>query len=130
MNAVVIGAGLSGLMAARELSKNRNINVRILSTGAGASPYVHGFNIPLAEEDSVDCFRLDTLKNGYFLNKPQLVDILCEESLKLLSVLEELGIELDKDGDRYCLLKPLGSTHPRVASSGNHTGALIMKRLR
>lgn len=130
INVVIIGAGLSGLMAARELSKDEHIHVQLLSTGTGASPFVHGFNMPLAKEDSIDCFKQDTLKSGHFLCSSKLVDILCGESLKIFPILRELGIELDKKDGEYCLLKPLGSTYPRVACCGNHTGALIMRRIR
>lgn len=130
MNLVVIGAGLSGLVAAWEISKDEDIHVWVLSTGTGASPYVHGLNIVLRQEDSIECFKTDTLTSGYYLNDPVLVDILCKESTNVYSLLTELGIELDKKDGEYDLLRPLGSTHPRVASSGNHTGVKVMKSLK
>jgi fumarate reductase (CoM/CoB) subunit A len=130
-DAVIIGGGLAGLTAARSLELSDGMSLAVLAPGTGASPYVHGFNIPLHEADSVACFINDTLKSGYYQSESQLVDILCSESLNLPSLLETFGIRFDRGEDGgYKLLRPLGASWPRVASVGNTTGVTIMKRFR
>ncbi len=130
-DALIIGTGLSGLMAARDLSKQLpDSRILMVGNGLGASPYVHGFNMPLHPDDSVDCFRKDTFEGGREQSKAELVDALCEGALKLRPMLEELGIEFNRKNGEYSLLRPLGSTHPRVASVGNHTGVAIMNAVR
>lgn len=130
-DALVIGTGLSGLMAARALSKKKpDAKILMIGNGLGASPYVHGFNMPLHPEDSVDCFRKDTFEGGRAQSKPELVDALCEGALKLRPVLAELGVEFNRKDGQYSLLRPLGSSCPRVASVGNHTGVAIMNAVR
>lgn len=129
MNAVVIGCGIAALMSARRLSENGDINVDILFSGMGASPYVHGFNIPVFEDDTVDVFISDTLKSGYYLNNTKLVDVLCNNSLGLIDFLQQQNIDLNQTEGKYELLQPLGSTYPRVVSSGNHTGVRIIQSL-
>lgn len=130
-DALVIGGGISALMAAKELSKVPGVQVKILSDGAGASPYVHGLNMPLHQDDSVELFIEDTMKSGRLQSKKELVDTLCRNSLELLPLLSELGIIFDKkDNGEYSLLRPLGSSVPRVASAGNHTGVYIINALK
>lgn len=141
MNVLIIGTGLTGMMAAAQMkgllaSPNEEnerdadrIQIELIGDGMGASPYVHGFNIPLDERDSVEIFQEDTMRGGYGLSEPELVRRLCEGSLELLSDLERLGVELEKREGKYVLLKPLGSSWPRVAGSGNHTGAELLSRL-
>ncbi|MBQ9133036.1 MAG: FAD-binding protein [Clostridia bacterium] len=130
-DALIIGTGLSGLLAARTLTKKLpTAEILMIGNGLGASPYVHGFNMVLHEEDSMDSFKEDTVVGGRNQSKDELVNALCDGSRKLLPVLEELGIEFNRKNGEYSLLRPLGASHPRVASVGNHTGVAIMNAVR
>lgn len=138
MKVLIIGAGLTGLVAAGQMTgafsekfrENRqNIQIEIAGDGSGASPWVHGLNLPVHPQDSVEAFARDTIRNGYGLSDIRLVEALCSDSLSLLSDLKKIGVEFLRKGNEYALLKPLGSTWPRVAGSGNHTGVDIIKRL-
>ena len=92
MNVLIIGTGLTGMMAAAQMkgllaSRNRNagrmedeIQIELVGDGAGASPFVHGFNIPLDERDSVETFLEDTMRGGYGLSEPELAQKLCREA--------------------------------------------------
>lgn len=129
---LIVGKGLTGLVAAWQLLEQCNkeqLKIEIVSDGSGASPYVHGFNVPLHPADSVDVFKKDTMEGGYGLSNPELVNCLCEDSEEMPALLESLQVFLEKKDGEYKLLKPLGSTWPRVTGSGNHTGAEIMNRL-
>lgn len=129
---LIVGKGLTGLTAAWNLlekKEQKQVQIEIISDGSGASPYVHGFNVPLHQNDTVEIFKNDTMQGGYGLSNPSLVDCLCEDSVSVPDMLETLQISLEKKDGEYKLLKPLGSTWPRVTGSGNHTGAEIMNRL-
>jgi len=129
---LIVGKGLTGLVAAWQLLEQcdkEQLEIEIVSDGSGASPYVHGFNVPLHPTDSVDIFKKDTMEGGYGLSNPELVNCLCEDSEEMPALLESLQVFLEKKDGEYKLLKPLGSTWPRVTGSGNHTGAEIMNRL-
>lgn len=125
---LVIGGGLSGLTAAYEAVVH-GARVILLRNGAGASPFVHGFNVPLDPLDSAECFLEDTLRSGYHRNDPKLAKKLCFEAADLLPFLNALGIDFDREDGGYKLIRPLGAAYPRVASVGNATGAAIMKKL-
>jgi len=127
---LVIGGGLSGLTAAYEAAIVHKTRVVLLKNGSGASPFVHGFNVPLDPRDSAECFFEDTIRSGYHQNDPKLAKKLCSEASALPPFLHGLGIEFDRANGAYKLIRPLGATYPRVASVGNATGGAIMQKLR
>ncbi len=130
-DALIIGSGLSGLLAAKQIYEKSDASITMLGDGWGASPFVHGFNMPLHPEDSVQIFKEDTLRSGRYQSIPELCDMLCEGSATVKDELIELGISFDRAPDgSYKLLRPLGASVPRVASVGNHTGIAIMKKVR
>lgn len=132
-DALILGCGLSGLLAARGIAAAcPDRQIVILGNGLGASPYVHGFNVPLHPEDSVSLFAADTLKSGREQSDPTLVKALCDGSLaRVPALMKELGIEFNRQADgSYSLLRPLGASCPRVASVGNHAGVAIMNAIR
>ncbi len=130
-DALIIGTGLSGLMAARSLTKKLpSAKILMIGNGLGASPYVHGFNMMLHKDDSMQSFYDDTFEGGRAQSKPELAHALCDGSMELRPILSELGIEFNRKDGEYSLLRPLGASHPRVASVGNHTGVAIMNAIR
>ncbi len=129
---MIIGGGLAGLTAADACStQNPTLRITVLSAGGGNSPFVHGFNMPLHPDDSVECFEKDTLESGCGQGDVALVRTLCQNSLTLMPALERLGIRFNTNPDgSYQLLRPLGATFPRVVSVGNDAGGAILSKLR
>ena len=82
---LIIGGGLAGLTAAYEVLKAEpGRRITILRPGAGSSPYVHGFNMPLNPQDSTELFIQDTEASGRGQGNAALVEELCRGSLELL----------------------------------------------
>ena len=103
----------------------------MLLDGGGASPYIHGFSLPQGPGDSPDLLLEDTCRSGRSQNDPALAEKLAGGSLTVPDLLRRLGVSLDREADgSLSLLHPLGASVPRVASAGNHTGAVLMGRLR
>jgi succinate dehydrogenase/fumarate reductase flavoprotein subunit len=126
---LVIGGGLAGLIAAREAVR-AGMRATLLYDGAGASPWVHGINIPVHPEDSVESFLMDTLASGQGVSDPALAEALCNDAPAMKSEIERLGLAFNREGDGYQLLRPLGASYPRVMSVGNDTGAAVLAALR
>lgn len=126
---LIIGGGLAGWMAARECVRE-GLRTCLLQDGKGASPWVHGFNVPLHPEDSPDVFLRDTLQSGQGLSDTELAFALCHDALDILELLQSMGLSFNRDGRGFQLLRPLGASCPRVASIGNSTGDAVLKALR
>ena len=122
---LIIGGGITARRAAKIIAEK--YSVTLVSDGLGASPYIHGLNVPLSEEDSEELFLSDTLKNGKYQNDPELASMLVKGAA---AVKEEFALAFDKKEDgSYDLLKPLGSSVPRVAGIGGRTGAKVLREL-
>ena len=127
---LIIGAGLTGTVAADEIIRCSDLRVLQLGSGSGASPYIHGFCMPVGEGDSEELLYADTMASGYDQSDPRLVHRLCSRAAALEEYFAGLGLELDKNEDGYRLLHALGSSVPRIASIHNDTGAVMLRRVR
>ena len=127
---LIIGGGLTGIAAAYEIIKNSDLEVTLLQCGGGASPYIHGFCLPVGEGDSEELFYADSMASGYQQSRPALVKRLCHDSLTLQDYFAELGLSVDADQNGYRLIKSLGSSVARIAGIENHTGPAMMSKLR
>ena len=127
---LIIGGGLTGISAAYEIVKNSDLEVTLLQWGGGASPYIHGFCLPVGEGDSEELFYTDSMASGYQQSREALVKRLCKESLNLLDYFAELGLSVDANEKGYQLIKSLGSSVARIAGIHNNTGPAMLSTLR
>ena len=122
---LIIGGGITARRAASIIAEK--YDVILICDGSGASPYVHGLNVPLGDDDSGELFLRDTISSGRGQNSSELARALVEGSLL---VKDEFKDSFDRTEDgRYDLLKPLGSSVPRVASINGRTGVNILRDL-
>lgn len=122
---LIIGGGVTARRAARMVAEK--YSVILISDGCGASPYIHGLNVPLLKDDSTELFLSDTIRSGKSQNTPALAKALVEGSQ---SVATEFKERFDRTADgEYDLLKPLGSNLPRVASIEGRTGVNLLREL-
>ena len=127
---LIIGAGLTATVAADEIIQHSDLQMLQLGSGSGASPYIHGFCMPVGTGDSEKLLYEDTMVSGYGQCDPRLVQILCENAAALEEYFEGLGLQLDRDENGPRLLHALGSSVPRIASIHNDTGAVMLRRVR
>ena len=128
---LILGGGLTGICAAYEIIKNSNLTVDLLQWGGGASPYIHGFCLPVGKDDSEELFYKDSIASGYGQCRDSLVRRLCRDSLSLPDYFAELGVQIDTEGDSTPrLIKSLGSSAARIAGIGNNTGPVMLSTLR
>ena len=129
---LIIGGGLAGLQAAVTLAeKAPEKKVLIADLGGGASSEIMGFCAPLEPDDSPEIFMEDTLRVGAGENDPALVKRLCYDAAGMVKYLEKLGVEFDRrDDGSYDLLRPVGSSFPRVVHHKTTTGKVVMEKYR
>ena len=127
---LIIGAGLTGTVAADEIIQNSGLHVLQLGSGSGASPYIHGFCMPVGAGDSEELLYADTMASGYGQCDPRLVYCLCSGTAALEEYFAGLELQLDRNENDPRLLHALGSSVPRIASIHNDTGAVMLRRVR
>lgn len=130
----IIGSGGAGLSACLEASRYTDGIVLITKSALGFSNTAlaqGGIAASLDGNDSPKVHFEDTLRCGNYKNKPELAREMVENGLSVIKWLEGLGVDFDKDVQgRYILKKSIGSTHPRLFSCGDRTGAIIIKHLK
>lgn len=127
---LIIGGGLSAYVAAREILSSGK-KVILIAAGSGASPYVHGIQVPTLPQDSVSKFLEDTYEGGCCQGKHSLEEVLCGDSLLVPDMLRKLGLSLNRTAKGEIeLLQPLGASFPRVISVGNALGAYALAQLK
>lgn len=127
---LILGGGLSAVCAAYEIVKNSDLTVSLLQCGGGASPHIHGFCLPIGEDDSEELFFEDSVTSGYRQGRESLVRRLCGGAAELPDYFRELGLEIDRENGKPRLIKSLGSSVARIAGIGNHTGSVMLDALR
>lgn len=127
---LILGGGLAALAAADEAVRNSQCRVTLVQCGGGASPFIHGFCLPVGDGDSEQLLLDDTLASGCGYTDPGLARALCLGSLGLMDYFRQLGLDIDREGDSPRLLKALGSSMPRIAGIENAAGPALMRKLR
>jgi succinate dehydrogenase / fumarate reductase, flavoprotein subunit len=101
-DAVIVGAGGAGLMAAYELAKEKDLNVAVLSklypvrshTGAAQG----GISAALGNvsEDNPEWHTYDTVKGSDFLGDQDAIEIMCRDAPETIIQLEHMGLPFDR----------------------------------
>ncbi len=131
---LVVGAGLAGSLAALEAVRAGARTAIVMKGGGGRGARTTtgvaggGFAAAFAHTDPQDSpaeHMRDTLRGGEFLNDQRLVRMMVEEAPARIRYLEKLGVEFERDGDRYQQRQAPGHSRPRsVMVPGARMGQL------
>jgi fumarate reductase flavoprotein subunit len=134
---LILGAGGAGLFAALHAKKaapelDVTIAVKGLLGKCGCTRMVQGgYNVALAEGDSVERHFMDTIEGGKWLNNQDLAWLLVTEAQVRIRELEnDLGCFFDRNPDGTVHQKAFaGQTFDRTVHKGDLTGIEIVNRL-
>ena len=134
---LIIGSGGAGLFAAlHALQANPNLEVTVAVKGllgkSGCTRMVQGgYNVALAEGDSLERHFMDTIVGGKWLPRQDLAWRLVEGAVERVRELEnELGCFFDRNADGTLHQKAFaGQSFDRTVHKGDLTGIEIMNRL-
>ena len=134
---LVLGSGGAGLFAALHAHQaNPNLHITIAVKGLlgkfGCTRMVQGgYNVALAEGDSVERHFMDTIEGGKWLSDQELAWTLVTKSVERIHELEnELGCFFDRNPDGTIHQKAFaGRTFDRTVHKGDLTGIEIINRL-
>ena len=131
---LIIGAGISGCVAALELAEKK-LKVLLITKDKdiqqSATFYAQGGIIGCGPNDSKEKLRKDILKAGDGLCNKKAVDILASEGPELVEdiLVGKAGVEFNKAGDRYNYTKEAAHSENRILYKDDHTGKEIETKL-
>ncbi|MCL4870021.1 MAG: succinate dehydrogenase flavoprotein subunit [Anaerolineae bacterium] len=99
-DAIIVGAGGAGLMAALYASKKSNVAVvsKLYPTRSHTGAAQGGISAALGnvEEDNWEWHAFDTVKGSDYLADQDAVDVLCKEAIDAVIELEHMGLPFDR----------------------------------
>ncbi len=102
-DAVIVGAGGAGLMAALEASKGCSVAVvsKLYPTRSHTGTAQGGIGAALAnqEPDSWEWHMFDTIKGGDYLPDQDAVEFMCQEAIRVVYELEHMGLPFNRTPD-------------------------------
>jgi len=134
---LILGSGGAGLFAALHAhQRNPDLSITVAVKGllgkSGCTRMVQGgYNVALAEGDSVERHFMDTIEGGKWLPDQDLAWTLVETAVERIHELEnELGCFFDRNPDGTIHQKAFaGQTFDRTVHKGDLTGIEIINRL-
>jgi succinate dehydrogenase / fumarate reductase flavoprotein subunit len=140
-DAIVIGAGGAGLMAALELSHHASTAVlsKLYPTRSHTGAAQGGIGAALGnlEEDMWEWHAFDTVKGSDYLADQDAVDVMCQEAIDAVYTLEHMGLPFDRTADGKIAQRRFGghtnnvTKQPvmRACHSADRTGHMILQTL-
>ena len=142
-DALVVGGGGAGLMAAIYLSREKDIRTAVISklyptrSHTGAAQGGIGAALANLEEDNPEWHAFDTVKGSDYLGDQDAISTMCEEAVGVIIELEHMGLPFSRTPDGKIAQRPFGGhTHHfgqgpvrRSCYSADRTGHMILQTL-
>ncbi|MCS6845514.1 MAG: succinate dehydrogenase flavoprotein subunit [Caldilineales bacterium] len=140
-DAVIVGAGGAGLMAALYASKEVNVGVisKLYPTRSHTGTAQGGIGAALGnlEEDHWEWHAFDTIKGGDYLVDQDAAEIMCRDAVGIVLELEHMGLPFDRTPDGKISQRPFGghtnnvTKQPvrRACHAADRTGHMILQTL-
>lgn len=129
---VIVGGGLTGLMAAVEAPPGTDVAVisKIYPTRSHSGAAQGGFNAAISADDSVDDHFFDTVKGSDYLGDQDAIEILCSEGPDVIRQLEMMGVPWSRTPDGRVAQRSLGGAgFPRACYAADFSGHVVLHTL-
>ncbi len=132
-DAIIVGAGLAGCAAAREL-QNAGKKVAVITklhplrSHSGAAQ--GGVNAAFSDEDSVELHEFDTVKGSDYLADQDAVEFLCKNAPETIRWAERMGAAFSRTADGKIAQRPFGGqSSPRACFAKDRTGLTLLQTI-
>jgi len=132
-DAIVVGAGLAGCAAAREL-QNAGKKVAVITklhplrSHSGAAQ--GGINAAFSDEDSVELHEFDTVKGSDYLADQDAVEFMCSKAPETIRWAERMGAAFSRTPDGKIAQRPFGGqSSPRACYAKDRTGLTLLQTI-
>ena len=132
-DAVIVGAGLAGNAAARELQKaGKKVAVitklHPLRSHSGAAQ--GGINAAFSEEDSIELHEFDTVKGSDYLADQDAVEFMCKNAPETIRWAERMGAVFSRQENGQIAQRPFGGqSSPRACYAKDRTGLTLLQTI-
>ncbi|WP_294965292.1 succinate dehydrogenase flavoprotein subunit [Sulfurimonas sp.] len=132
-DAIVVGAGLAGCAAARELQKaGKKVAVvtklHPLRSHSGAAQ--GGVNAAISDEDSIELHEFDTVKGSDYLADQDAVEFLCQKAPETIRWVKRMGAAFSRTSDGKIAQRPFGGqSSPRACYAKDRTGLTLLQTI-
>ncbi len=130
---VIVGAGLAGCAAAREIQLS-GLKVAVvtklhpLRSHSGAAQ--GGVNAALSDEDSVELHMFDTIKGSDYLADQDAVELMCGLAPTTIRWIEDMGAAFSRKDDGKIAQRPFGGqSKPRACFARDRTGLTLLQTI-
>ncbi|WP_053216951.1 L-aspartate oxidase [Virgibacillus senegalensis] len=126
---IIVGSGLAALVAARQLSKHKNVIIFTKSTKTASNSYMAqgGIAAAIGENDDWSSHFHDTMAAGCHYNKSDHVRALVQQGPEYIEQLIAEGLEFDRDTDgRIALGKEGAHSQRRILHAGGDCTGKVM----
>ncbi|MDA3909369.1 MAG: succinate dehydrogenase flavoprotein subunit [Sulfurimonas sp.] len=132
-DAIVVGAGLAGCAAAREL-QNAGKKVAVITklhplrSHSGAAQ--GGVNAAFSEDDSIELHEFDTVKGSDYLADQDAVEFMCQKAPETIRWVERMGAAFSRTADGKIAQRPFGGqSSPRACYAKDRTGLTLLQTI-
>ncbi|MFT5661881.1 MAG: succinate dehydrogenase / fumarate reductase flavoprotein subunit [Sulfurimonas sp.] len=132
-DAIVVGAGLAGCAAARELQKaGKKVAVitklHPLRSHSGAAQ--GGINAAFSDKDSIELHEFDTVKGSDYLADQDAVEFMCQKAPETIRWAERMGAAFSRTPDGKIAQRPFGGqSSPRACYAKDRTGLTLLQTI-
>ncbi|UCE09742.1 MAG: FAD-dependent oxidoreductase [Candidatus Thorarchaeota archaeon] len=124
-DALVVGAGLSGLRAAIELAKGHDVAIltKVHPLRSHSVAAQGGINASIGEDDSWESHAFDTVKGADYLADQDVVELLAKGAPGAVIENEQWGTAFSRTDDGRIAQRPFGgAAFPRTCYAADRTG--------
>ena len=132
-DAVIVGSGLAGLAAAKELTeagKKTAVITKLHPLRSHSGAAQGGINAALGAEDSTELHEFDTVKGSDYLADQDCVELMCSKAPETIRWAERMGTVFSRDEKGDIAIRPFGGqSKPRACYAKDRTGIALLQAI-
>jgi len=132
-DAVIVGSGLAGLAAAKELTeagKKTAVITKLHPLRSHSGAAQGGINAALGAEDSTELHEFDTVKGSDYLADQDCVELMCTKAPETIRWAERMGAVFSRNDEGNIAIRPFGGqSQPRACYAKDRTGLTLLQTI-
>ena len=132
-DAVIVGSGLAGLAAAKELTeagKKTAVITKLHPLRSHSGAAQGGINAALGAEDSTELHEFDTVKGSDYLADQDCVELMCTKAPETIRWAERMGAVFSRNEEGNIAIRPFGGqSQPRACYAKDRTGLTLLQTI-